>query len=82
MHPLVIVEQAQVPQHLQQFVPIESLIDKAIRALISHRTENGTWTETEQRHYDELTMERVRRMRPVMLSQRLKALRTSRHTPR
>lgn len=64
MHPLVATLHAEIPVRLRPFVSIESLLDKAIRRLIGTLVQKGSFTKQEQRDYDELTMERVRRMTP------------------
>ena len=71
MHHLVAAELATVPENIRAFVPIEGLIDAAIKKLIHKFVVEGSFTATEQRDYDELTMERSRRMMPPRIRSRL-----------
>ena len=70
MHPLVAAEYAKVPEGIRQFVPIEGIIDQLIRNLCHSHVKNGGWTAEEKSHFDELTMERTRRMMPPRIRPR------------
>jgi len=70
MHPLIAAEQTTVPEQLRPFVPTEGLIDRALKKLVAKLVQNGHFSPKEQRDYDELTMERVRRMTPPRLHSR------------
>lgn len=62
MHPLVAQQYAEIPEAIKPFVPIEGLIDNAIKSLVSKLVTSGSFTPKEQRDFDDLNDERVRRM--------------------
>jgi hypothetical protein len=62
MHPLVAQQYEKIPETLRPFVPVEGLIDKAIKGLVSKFVTNGSFTPKEQRDFDDLNDERVWRM--------------------
>lgn len=78
LHPRVQALQNEIPDELKPFVPIESLIDRAVGDLIGAMMQHGSWTDQERADFEALCDERVERMTPPSLKRLEKILATRR----